>query len=60
MSNTQTSANVTPLMTCTQLEKLIEKTNNFSEKSTFRDEYMTEEVYEVYSPEFKVDLDREW
>ena len=30
MSNTQTSANVTPLMTCSQLEKLIEKTNNFN------------------------------
>ena len=60
MSNTQTSANVTPLMTCSQLEKLIEKTNNFSEKSTFRDEYMTEEAYEIYSPPFKVDPDREW
>ena len=60
MANIQTSTNTTPPMTCTQLEKLIEKTDNFSKKSTFCDEYMTEEAYEIYSPPFKVDPDREW
>ena len=61
-SNTAISTNnFSSFMTCSKLEELIEKTNNFAEKSTFKDEFMTDDVRgEAYSPGFNVDPDYEW